>query len=445
MSFKHRPSRLKYLSKTQTLDELHRNHLAKFDSDMKTLPEKKNKLNELTAELESLGHTGNPKQRANIKSEIKSLQEDIFKTSTNSEVLEYISKAGDLLVNYYNITSGIYYNVDENNQQLTEDADTIIDISEVEPITKKENNEEEQSSVISDKLKQLHELSQQTRKVKKPVKKRKIEQKVMSGRSILNFLPTDKNHQVEQINSVVMNRATLQDKFLMLVDKNYACEKSCVDNIVYCTQCKIEKILIQSEGRYVCKLCGETEITLTESETPNHKEMANEKQKYPYKKSNHLKEKLNQFQSKESADVPENICNIIRNDLRKKRIKDENCTPLDIKSILKKHRLTSYYEHLQQIYCKISKTDPITLSRDTEETVLNMFQAMQESFHKHRPANRSNFLSYSYVLNKLFRILGMKEHAKYFGLLKSKEKLREQDMIWSKICNDMDWPFYSSF
>ncbi len=68
-----------------------------------------------------------------------------------------------------------------------------------------------------------------------------------------------------------------------------------------------------------------------------------------------IKEKLNQFQSKESADIPDNICLIIKSDLRKMRIREDQCTPLDIKKILKNHRLTPYYENLQQIYCKISK------------------------------------------------------------------------------------------
>ena len=33
---------------------------------------------------------------------------------------------------------------------------------------------------------------------------------------------------------------------------------------------------------------------------------------------------------------------------------------------------------------------------------------------------------------------------KYFNLLKSRNKLREQDIIWAKICKDMGWKFYSS-
>jgi DNA-directed RNA polymerase subunit F len=267
-----------------------------------------------------------------------------------------------------------------------------------------------------------------------------------NSKSILNFFgESDNNENDEKNNKTILNKASLQEQYLILVDKNYACEKIKMKKPIFCTQCKIEKRLFQSEGSYKCIECGETEDVIMESEIPSHADLSNEKQKYPYKKINHLKEKLSQFQSKESIDVPDDICSIIKAELKKKRIKFKDCTPKNIRAILKKYRLTIYYEHLQQIYCKISDSEPITLSRDIEETIINMFQSMQESFHKHRPPNRSNFLSYSYVLNKLFRILGMPKHANYFSLLKSKDKLREQDSIWAKICKDQSWKFYSSF
>ena len=58
--------------------------------------------------------------------------------------------------------------------------------------------------------------------------------------------------------------------------------------------------------------------------------------------------------------------------------------------------------------------------------------------------NRYNFLSYSYVLNKILRILKKEEHAKYFKLLKYRWKLQEYDTIWRKICIEKGWEFYSS-
>jgi hypothetical protein len=448
--FKDKSSKLKYISNVHTLDELHHNYLAKIDEQKMSLPKKREKLQDLQNKLKKMeiskemGSTNDIKLKANLKSEIAFLQDQISNDESNTEMLDYISRVGDIVIGYYTIANGYNTAEQNNDNEYDESESDLIDITEIEQI----KDSDHKGIYISDKLKYLNQLSQKTRKIKKPVKKRRIVQETTSSKSILNFFPSEKQNdktEIAQTTQVILNKATLQDKYLMLVDKSYACEKVKIEKVIYCTNCKIEKTLFQSEGSYVCKNCGETEHIIMESEVPSHKELSNEKQKYPYKKINHLKEKLNQFQSKESADVPDDICDIVKADLKKRRIRCDLCTPPDIRSILKKHKLTSYYEHLQQIYCKISGSVPISLSREVEETLINMFQTMQESFHRHCPANRSNFLSYSYVLNKLFKILKMNEHAKYFNLLKSKEKLREQDFIWKKICTDMQWKFHSSF
>lgn len=454
MSFKQKPSRHKYLSNVQTLDELHHNNITKFHEEKSGLAQKRKKLDDLYRKQQSFDKSTDIKTRSQTRGEIKQLEMEINGAKNDSKILEYMSKAGEYIVNYYEITCGVYYNINENDTKEKSTngpdkgiTDTVVDITETE--TRPKKSKEKTGINISDKLKHYNELSQKNRKVKKPVKKRRIVQESSGKKSILQYFNADNPKETEEnVNNgngiTIMNRATLQDKYLMIMDKNYACEKVRADKIINCLNCNVEKTLFQSEGSYVCRKCGDTEPVIMESEIPSHKEMANEKQKYPYKKINHLKEKLNQFQSKESADIPENICNAIRMDLRKKKIRPENCAPFHIKSILKKRRLTSYYEHLQQIYCIISGANPITLPREVEETIINMFQAMQESFRAHCPASRSNFLSYSYVLNKLFRILKMPEHAKYFNLLKSKDKRREQDIIWKKICKDMGWTFYPS-
>ena len=452
--FKDKSNKLKYITNVHTLDELHHNYVAKIDEQKMSLPKKREKLLDLENKLEKIenskefGSTNDIKTKSKLKSEIELLQNQISNDESNSEMLDYISRVGDIVIGYYSIANA--YNVndrrDDENSEVFDSETELIDITEIEQNNLSAKDSDQKGIYISDKLKYLNQMSQQSRKIKKPVKKRRVVQDTTASKSILNFFPTEKQtEKSEPTNQIILNKATLQDKYLMLVDKSYACEKVKIEKVIYCTNCKIEKTLFQSEGSYVCKNCGETEHIIMESEVPSHKELSNEKQKYPYKKINHLKEKLNQFQSKESADVPDNICDTVKAALRMRRINCDTCTPPDIRSILKKHKLTSYYEHLQQIYCKISGSSPISLSREVEETIINMFQTMQDSFRKHCPTNRSNFLSYSYVLNKLFKILKMNEHAKYFNLLKSKEKLREQDFIWKKICYDMQWKFHSSF
>jgi hypothetical protein len=86
----------------------------------------------------------------------------------------------------------------------------------------------------------------------------------------------------------------------------------------------------------------------------------------------------------------------------------------------------------------------ISLSKENEDILIDMFFSAIEEYKKYMPITRSNFLSYNYILNKLFKILNMNEHAEYFCISKRDEKLREQDIIWNKICKYMNWKFHSS-
>jgi hypothetical protein len=154
---------------------------------------------------------------------------------------------------------------------------------------------------------------------------------------------------------------------------------------------------------------------------------------------------LNQFQAKESTEIPENIYNMILTEIRKMKITNINKISLKtIRTILKKLHLNIYYEHAPYILCKITRKAPPTLTRQTEEQLKTMFKQIQDPFIRHCPANRVNFLSYSYVLHKFFQILGLTDYLNCFDLLKSREKLRVQEEIWKKICVDLNWPFHPS-
>lgn len=154
---------------------------------------------------------------------------------------------------------------------------------------------------------------------------------------------------------------------------------------------------------------------------------------------------LNQFQAKESTEIPDYIYTDVIKELKIMKITNINRITIQrVKGILKKLKYNQYYEHTVYIVSKITKKSPPVLSRNTEEKIKNMFKQIQEPFIRHCPANRINFLSYSYVLHKIFQILDMNEYVHYFDLLKSREKLRVQEEIWKKICYDLKWPFYPS-
>ena len=56
-----------------------------------------------------------------------------------------------------------------------------------------------------------------------------------------------------------------------------------------------------------------------------------------------------------------------------------------------------------------------------------MFMQTQPLFIKYAPANRLNFISYSYILHKFFLILDMPEYLALFPLLKSRQKIAQNE------------------
>ena len=158
-----------------------------------------------------------------------------------------------------------------------------------------------------------------------------------------------------------------------------------------------------------------------------------------------LNEILSQFQGKESTEIPKEVYDIILVEIGKRKITNlAKLTPTKMRGILKKLRLHRYYEHVPHIINKLNGLPPPTMSRNTEEKIRYMFKAIQEPFTKFCPKGRKNFLSYNYVLHKFCELLMLDQFIQCFPLLKSREKLQQQDKIWEKICSYLGWEFIES-
>lgn len=298
-SFRKKASRVKHLNTVHTVDELHKNKLFEIDKIQNELPIKKNELNNLKKELEKIQKKSNRDIRlmSKLKNEIQELEHEINKAESNTNMLDYVSKVSEVLINYYDMAYGVNY----NTTMETTECDSEIDVTEIQESEKKVSKNCTPMINMSDKLQSLRLFSQQNRKRKKDVKKRKIIQTTSSSKPITKYLNAN---NATNNNEPVANGSILRDKYLNLTGKLIGTDKLKLNKTIICEKCDIEMVFYQLEGMYGCKKCGYFYYVSTESEFQNHKEINNEKQKYPYKKINHLKEKLNQFQSKESADIP---------------------------------------------------------------------------------------------------------------------------------------------
>lgn len=215
-----------------------------------------------------------------------------------------------------------------------------------------------------------------------------------------------------------------------------------------CPDCGTERFLVHYEATLVCPnpACARADVILIDSYKPSYKDAPREGASYySYKRINHFNEWLMQFQAKETTDIPDDVYHKIYVELKKERIENmAHITPAKMKEILKRLKLNKYYEHIPHITNRINGQPAPVMDRATEEKLRSMFKQIQSSFAKHCPSERKNFLSYSYVLHKFCQLLSLDDFLVCFPLLKSREKLHQQDLIWEKICRDLRWEFIKS-
>ena len=221
-----------------------------------------------------------------------------------------------------------------------------------------------------------------------------------------------------------------------------------VDKYVYasdvCKSCyKGELSPIEDEGVMICNLCGNSIKYLVENDKPSYKEPPKEVCFYAYKKINHFKEILSQFQGKETTQIPAEVIENLKSQITKERIDLSDLTYYKCKDLLKKLGYNKYYEHINFIKNKLG-IQPVLISQELEKTLCNFFMEIQYPYTKHCPDYRVNFLHYYYVVYKLFELLDQTAYLEHIPMLKDREKLIEQDSIWKKICDELDWEFIAT-
>ena len=274
--------------------------------------------------------------------------------------------------------------------------------------------------------------------------------------SIINYFNKDNihsnknNNKINKLSELInsgesFQKAKLLNKYLTVTDKNYIIKNNLEKSFLLCDKCSEERIIIKDEGYIVCNKCGHATNIYLESNKPSFKNPPPEISYFAYKRINHFNEILAQFQGKESTEIPQEVYDKLIIEIKKERIK--NMALLNdkkIKEYLKKLKLNKYYEHIPHIINRLCGLPPPVVSPEIEEKLRLMFKEIQIPFRQVCPSNRKNFLSYYYVLHKFVELLDIDALKSSFPLLKSREKLHEQDKIWKKICNILKWEFVRS-
>ena len=215
-----------------------------------------------------------------------------------------------------------------------------------------------------------------------------------------------------------------------------------------CSRCSVGELIPQDEeGILICnnKLCGVYVQHIVDNEKPTYKEPPNEVTYNAYVRLNHFKEILSQFQAKETTQIPPDVMDKIKKRIKKERIQDL-ATEINyekMREILKKLGFNRYFEHIQYINSILGIKPPM-MSDELQDTLCILFIEIQEPWAIHCPAYRTNFFNCTYTLFQLCVLLDQTQYLPYIPMMKDREKQLEQDMVWKKVCETLDWEFVAT-
>ena len=262
-----------------------------------------------------------------------------------------------------------------------------------------------------------------------------------SKTKLMNSFFKIKQEEDDTINVNNNNNSNIVQKYLSNIDDNFLDVNSFIFQTDICKYCNSgELIPLEDEGILICNTCFRNIPYLIENEKPSYKEPPKEVCFYAYKRINHFKEILAQFQGKETTQIPLDVIENIKIQIKKERTEINQITNHKTKEILKKLGYNKYYEHIPFIKDKLGIKPPV-MSQELEETLCNLFVELQSPYSKFCPDDRVNFLNYYYTAYKLCELLGETYYLEFFPMLKDREKRIEQDNIWKQICAELDWEF----
>jgi hypothetical protein len=215
-----------------------------------------------------------------------------------------------------------------------------------------------------------------------------------------------------------------------------------------CSRCSVGELIPQDEeGILICnnKSCGVYVQHIVDNEKPTYKEPPNEVTYNAYVRLNHFKEILSQFQAKETTQIPPDVMDKIKKRIKKERIQDL-ATEINyekMREILKKLGFNRYFEHIQYINSILGIKPPM-MSDELQDTLCILFIEIQEPWAIHCPAYRTNFFNCTYTLFQLCVLLNQTQYLPYIPMMKDREKQLEQDMVWKKVCETLDWEFVAT-
>ena len=213
------------------------------------------------------------------------------------------------------------------------------------------------------------------------------------------------------------------------------------ENCLLCNQGEL--IPLEEEGILICNniKCGKFVIHIVDNQKPLNKDIPNEVSYTAYIRLNHFKEILSQFQAKETTHIPQEVIDSVKQRIKKERKQISDLNYSEMRNILSILGYNKYFEHIQYINSILGIKPPI-MDEELIETLCVLFIEIQQPWAIFCPITRTNFFNYTYILCQLCVLLDQRQYLPFIPMMKDRIKQLEQDMIWKKVCDYLDWEYY---
>ena len=211
-----------------------------------------------------------------------------------------------------------------------------------------------------------------------------------------------------------------------------------------CLVCNQGELIPQEEeGILICNNveCGKFLLHIVDNQKPVNKEMPNEVSYTAYIRLNHFKEILSQFQAKETTKIPDEVMDAVKQRIKKERKNIKEINYKEMRNMLSILGYNKYFEHIQYINSILGIQPPV-MDDELIETLCVLFIEIQQPWALFCPITRTNFFNYTYILCQLCILLEQRQYLPYIPMMKDRIKQLEQDMIWKKVCDYLDWEYF---
>jgi len=212
-----------------------------------------------------------------------------------------------------------------------------------------------------------------------------------------------KNIDIERVNRYMYNTGNE----LKVITKDLRC-------------CKKEMRI--DEGICICLFCGKQESRLESYTTYVENTVP------VYIRLNHFNKILSQLQGNES--FPITHLEEIKFYIKKHKI--NKLDTMAVKTILKKIKLFTYYDHVQLVRKHLGLDVPL-IDSALETKLVFLFKQVDEQYPRIAPTDRNNFFNYNFILEKFFTLLNKKQYIQYLQQLKGADKIKQSEILFKKL------------